>query len=151
VATGTVHVVWPEVTDVRSTVAVLLEVDPVALVRGRSGRGDSGFSLSQYVNDRPYAASSMLSVALGKVFRTAMAGRCDARPEARLALRHDHPGDARPPGLGGRPGRLSGRRGRGPHGRGRRPERPPAPLRCDRPTSALADILVSSPSRVMLP
>jgi hypothetical protein len=37
VATGTVHVVWPEVTDVRSTVAVLLEVDPVALVRGRSG------------------------------------------------------------------------------------------------------------------
>lgn len=80
-STGTVHVLWPEVTDKRSTVAVLLEVDPVALVRGRSGRGDSGFSLSQYVNDRPYAASSMLSVALGKVFRTAMTGRCDARPE----------------------------------------------------------------------
>jgi 3' terminal RNA ribose 2'-O-methyltransferase Hen1 len=81
VATGVVHVVWPEVTAERSTVAVLLEVDPVALVRGRGGRGDSGFSLSQYVNDRPYAASSMLSVALGKVFRTAMSGRCDARPE----------------------------------------------------------------------
>lgn len=81
VATGVVHVLWPEVTDERSTVAVLLEVDPVALVRGRSGRGDNGFSLSQYVNDRPYAASSMLSVALGKVFRTAMTGRCDARPE----------------------------------------------------------------------
>ena len=80
-ASGKVHVVWPEVTDERSTVAVLLEVDPVALVRGRSGRGDTGFSLSQYVNDRPYAASSMLSVALGKVFRTAMSGRCDARPE----------------------------------------------------------------------
>ncbi|WP_375431594.1 3' terminal RNA ribose 2'-O-methyltransferase Hen1 [uncultured Friedmanniella sp.] len=80
-STGTVHVLWPEVTDEQSTVAVLLEVDPVALVRGRSGRGDSGFSLSQYVNDRPYAASSMLSVALGKVFRTAMTGRCDARPE----------------------------------------------------------------------
>ncbi len=81
VASGTVHVVWPEVTEERSTVAVLLEVDPVALVRGRSGRGDTGFSLSQYVNDRPYAASSMLSVALGKVFRTAMSGRCEARPE----------------------------------------------------------------------
>jgi len=42
--------------------------------------GDT-FSLGQYVNDRPYAASSMLAVALGKVFRTAMAGRCEARPE----------------------------------------------------------------------
>lgn len=81
VATGTVHVVWPEVTDERSTIAMLLEVDPVALVRGKGGRGDTGFSLSQYVNDRPYAASSMLSVALGRVFRTAMTGRCDARPE----------------------------------------------------------------------
>ncbi len=81
VAVGTAHVVWPEATSGRSTVALLLEVDPVALVRGGKGRGDSGFSLSQYVNDRPYAASSMLSVALGKVFRTALSGRCDARPE----------------------------------------------------------------------
>ena len=80
VAVGTAHVVWPEVSAERSTVALLLEVDPVALVRGR-GRHGEGFSLQQYVNDRPYAASSMLAVALGKVFRTAMAGRCDARPE----------------------------------------------------------------------
>jgi 3' terminal RNA ribose 2'-O-methyltransferase Hen1 len=63
-------------------VALLLEVDPVALVRGRGGSaGRSGFSLAQYVNDRPYAASSMLAAALGKVFRTAIAGRCTARPE----------------------------------------------------------------------
>jgi len=81
VAVGTAHVLWPEVTAERSTVALLLEVDPIALVRGKGGRGGDGFSLSQYVNDRPYAASSMLSVALGKVFRTAMTGRCDARPE----------------------------------------------------------------------
>jgi 3' terminal RNA ribose 2'-O-methyltransferase Hen1 len=80
VAVGRVHVVWPEVSAARSTVALLLEVDPVALVRGRGRRGE-GFSLQQYVNDRPYAASSMLAVALGKVFRTAMAGRCDARPD----------------------------------------------------------------------
>jgi len=79
VAVGAAHVVWPEATAERSTVALLLEVDPVALVRGR-GKGDSG-ALSQYVNDRPYAASSMLAVTLGKVFRTAMTGRCDARPE----------------------------------------------------------------------
>jgi 3' terminal RNA ribose 2'-O-methyltransferase Hen1 len=81
VAAGTAHVVWPEATAERSTVALLLEVDPIALVRGKNGRGGDGFPLSQYVNDRPYAASSMLSVALGKVFRTAMTGRCDARPE----------------------------------------------------------------------
>ena len=81
VAVGTAHVVWPEATDERATVALLLEVDPVALVRGGSKVGADGFSLAQYVNDRPYAASSMLAVALGKVFRTAMTGRCDARPE----------------------------------------------------------------------
>ncbi len=81
VGVGTAHVFWPEATAARSTVALLLEVDPIALVRGKGGPGDGGFSLSQYVNDRPYAASSMLSVALGKVFRTAMAGRCEARPE----------------------------------------------------------------------
>lgn len=79
-STGTAHVFWPEASDQRSTVALLLEVDPIALVRGK-GRRDSGFSLAQYVNDRPYAASSMLSVALGRVFRTALTGRCDARPD----------------------------------------------------------------------
>ena len=46
-----------------------------------TGRRGEGFALAQYVNDRPYAASSMLAVALGRVFRTAITGRCDARPE----------------------------------------------------------------------
>lgn len=80
---GVAHVFYPQATDERCTVALLLEVDPVGLVRGK-GRGaprDVAFSLAQYVNDRPYAASSMLAVALGKVFRTAMAGRCELRPE----------------------------------------------------------------------
>lgn len=40
-----------------------------------------GFALGQYVNDRPYAASSMLAVALGRVFATARNGTCAARPE----------------------------------------------------------------------
>ena len=81
-AAGTAHVVWPEAAHARSTVALVLEVDPIALVRGRPGsRGDTAFTLDQYVNDRPYAASSMLAVALGRVFRTAMAGRCEARPD----------------------------------------------------------------------
>lgn len=80
---GTAHVFYPEATEQRCTAAVLLEVDPVGLVRGR-GRGNAGgdgFALAQYVNDRPYAASSMLAVAIKDVFRTALAGRCDARPE----------------------------------------------------------------------
>jgi len=75
VSTGTAHVFYPEVTEERTTAALLLEVDPVGLVR------KGGDTLGQYVNDRPYAASSLLSVAIGKVFGTAMRGRCDARPE----------------------------------------------------------------------
>jgi 3' terminal RNA ribose 2'-O-methyltransferase Hen1 len=57
-------------------------VDPVALVRGRRGPdGGEGFSLGQYVNDRPYAASSLLAVAMSRVYKTAMTGRCEARPQ----------------------------------------------------------------------
>lgn len=77
---GRAHVFYPEARPDRCTVALLLEVDPVDLVRGRRfGTGDRS-SLAQYVNDRPYAASSLLAVALGRVFKTAMNGRCDARP-----------------------------------------------------------------------
>jgi len=77
---GTAHVFYPEVDDERCTVAMLLEVDPVALVRGRSGTND-GFALGQYVNDRPYVASSLLAVAMGKVFRSALNGRCKGHEE----------------------------------------------------------------------
>jgi 3' terminal RNA ribose 2'-O-methyltransferase Hen1 len=76
---GVAHVVYPEAGDRRCTAALVLEIDPVGLVRGRTG--GEGFSLGQYVNDRPYAASSLLAVALGKVFGSALKGRCDARPE----------------------------------------------------------------------
>ncbi len=77
---GTAHVFYPEATDSRCTAALLLEVDPIALVRNRRFGGDA-FGLAQYVNDRPYAASSMLAVALGQVFNTALGGACKARPE----------------------------------------------------------------------
>jgi 3' terminal RNA ribose 2'-O-methyltransferase Hen1 len=74
-------VFYPEATPQRCTVALLVEVDPVEMARGRGRRGATVQSLlRQYVNDRPYAASSLLAVALGKAFRTALAGRCDARP-----------------------------------------------------------------------
>jgi 3' terminal RNA ribose 2'-O-methyltransferase Hen1 len=85
---GRAYVFYPEATRERCTAALLLEVDPVGLVRGRrAGSGPAeGFALGQYVNDRPYAASSLLAMALKDVFRSALAGRCDARPELAAEL-----------------------------------------------------------------
>jgi hypothetical protein len=82
-AADTAHVFYPEATPQRCTAALLLEVDPVALVRGPIGKNapNTDGELAQYVNDRPYAASSMLAVALKGAFRTALTGRCDARPD----------------------------------------------------------------------
>ena len=75
VAAGEAHVFYPEATPERCTAALLLEIDPITLVRGHKDG-----ELAQYVNDRPYAAGSMLAVALKEAFRTALTGRCDARP-----------------------------------------------------------------------
>jgi 3' terminal RNA ribose 2'-O-methyltransferase Hen1 len=76
---GTAHVFYPEATHEACTAALQLKVDPVGLVRGR-GDGDGG-TLDEYVNDRPYAASSFLSVALSRVLRSAMSGVSRERPE----------------------------------------------------------------------
>ncbi|WP_344499014.1 3' terminal RNA ribose 2'-O-methyltransferase Hen1 [Streptomyces enissocaesilis] len=94
---GTAHVLYPEASAERCTAALLLEVDPVALVRRGKGKGRGGSpdsALAQYVNDRPYAASSLLAVALSTVFKTALHGVCNARPEraaAPLPLRIEVP------------------------------------------------------------
>ncbi|MFF5964404.1 3' terminal RNA ribose 2'-O-methyltransferase Hen1 [Streptomyces collinus] len=88
---GTAHVLYPEAEAQRCTAALLLEVDAVALVRRGKGKGRGGApdaALAQYVNDRPYAASSLLAVALSSVFSSAMKGVCNARPEL--------PGQTRP-------------------------------------------------------
>jgi 3' terminal RNA ribose 2'-O-methyltransferase Hen1 len=77
---GTATVVYPEAGEERCTVALLLDVDPVRLARSRA-KNAPDFSLAQYVNDRSYAASSLLAVAMAQVFSTARSGRCDARPE----------------------------------------------------------------------
>jgi hypothetical protein len=82
VAFGTAHAFFPEATEDRCTAALLLDVDPIGLVRGRKGRSQQeAFSLGQYVNDRPYAASSLLSVALKSLFATAMVGRSESHAE----------------------------------------------------------------------
>lgn len=81
VAAGQAHIFYPEATAERCTAALLLDVDPVALVRSHRGPAGEGFALEQYVNDRPYVASSFLSAALAKAFNTAMNGTCKDRPE----------------------------------------------------------------------
>ncbi|MGW5330689.1 3' terminal RNA ribose 2'-O-methyltransferase Hen1 [Streptomyces sp. NPDC004014] len=94
---GTAHVFYPRAEDAVCTAALLLEVDAVALVRKGKGRGRGGApdaALAQYVNDRPYAASSLLAVALSGVFSSALRGVCAARPEraaAPLPLRVEVP------------------------------------------------------------
>jgi 3' terminal RNA ribose 2'-O-methyltransferase Hen1 len=75
---GRAHVFYPEVSEERCTACLLLDVDPVGVVRGK---GASTGPLSQYVNDRSYAASSFLSVALSQVYGSALQGRCKDRPD----------------------------------------------------------------------
>ncbi|WP_018785500.1 3' terminal RNA ribose 2'-O-methyltransferase Hen1 [Micromonospora sp. CNB394] len=78
---GAAHVFYPEADEARCTAALLVEVDPLKLGGGRRNRAPEGFALGQYVNDRPYAASSLLSSALAKVFRSALRGESRDRPE----------------------------------------------------------------------
>ncbi len=77
---GTAHVFYPEADVARCTACLLVDVDPIDLVRGKATATGGGL-LDQYVNDRPYAASSFLSVAIGRVFATALSGRCADHPE----------------------------------------------------------------------
>ena len=78
---GQAHVFYPEASEDGCTVALLLDVDPVGLVRRGRGPSGEGGTLDQYVNDRPYVASSFLSVAISDVFGTAMTGRSKERPD----------------------------------------------------------------------
>ena len=75
---GRAIVLFPEASAERCEAALVLDIDPVGLVRGK---GTADGLLDQYVNDRPYAASSFLSVALNRVFRSAMIGSSRERPE----------------------------------------------------------------------
>ncbi len=74
---GKVWAFYPEVAEDHLTIACLTEIDPVGLVRGPASEA----RLDQYVNDRPYVASSLTSVALKTAFTTAMSGRCQMLPE----------------------------------------------------------------------
>jgi 3' terminal RNA ribose 2'-O-methyltransferase Hen1 len=75
---GSATVFYPEASPEACTAAILLDVDPVGMVRGRGAKGGPE---DQYVNDRPYVASSLLSVVLTRWFNSALAGRCERMPE----------------------------------------------------------------------
>ena len=76
---GKAYVFYPEVSDERTTAALLLDIDPIDLARGKLGSKDGG--LFDYVNDRPYASTSFMSTAIARVFNTAMGGRCAKKQE----------------------------------------------------------------------
>lgn len=83
---GKAHVFYPEISENYSAASLLLDIDPVGLVRGHSQAAGEG-TLDQYVNDRPYVSSSFLSVAMSRVYGTAMGGRSKERQElADMAL-----------------------------------------------------------------
>jgi 3' terminal RNA ribose 2'-O-methyltransferase Hen1 len=78
---GVAHVFYPEASQDRCTATLFVEVDPVGLVRDRKGITATAGLMDQYVNDRPYAASSLLSTAMADMFGSAMGGRSADRPE----------------------------------------------------------------------
>ena len=71
------YIFYPEISDERTTAALLLDIDPIDLAKGKVG--SSGGGLFDYVNDRPYVSSSFMSTAISRVFGTAMSGRADSR------------------------------------------------------------------------
>ncbi len=78
---GQAHVFYPEASTEKCTAALLLDVDSVGLIRRPRGQFTENFALAQYVSDRPYVASSFLSVAVARVFGSALSGKCKERPE----------------------------------------------------------------------
>ncbi|MDR1162468.1 MAG: 3' terminal RNA ribose 2'-O-methyltransferase Hen1 [Candidatus Accumulibacter sp.] len=73
---GKAFVFYPEVSSRKTTIALLLDIDPVDLARGKEGSAGGG--LFDYVNDRPYVSSSFMSVAIARVFGSAVGGRGEA-------------------------------------------------------------------------
>lgn len=76
---GEAHVLYPEANDGQCTAVLLLDVDPIKLVRKHGQQ--ASFALQPYVNDRPYVASSFMSTAIAQVYGSALNGRCKDRPK----------------------------------------------------------------------
>ena len=76
---GKAYVFYPEVSDERTTAALLLDIDPLDLAKGKVGSSEGG--LFDYVNDRPYVCSSFMSTAIARIFGSALNGKCKEKPE----------------------------------------------------------------------
>ncbi|MDR1379251.1 MAG: 3' terminal RNA ribose 2'-O-methyltransferase Hen1 [Synergistaceae bacterium] len=83
---GLAYVFYPEASDERCTAALLLDIDPIDLAKGKEGTRGGG--LFDYVNDRPYVSSSFMSTTIARVFGTALTGRCDKKTEL-ASSQHD--------------------------------------------------------------
>ncbi|MCP5495183.1 MAG: 3' terminal RNA ribose 2'-O-methyltransferase Hen1 [Leptospiraceae bacterium] len=78
---GKAYVFYPEKGVEKTTISLLLGIDPIGMLRNLRNSGGEGFALGHYVNDRPYVASSFMSVAIARAFSTAMNGNCKDKPE----------------------------------------------------------------------
>ena len=77
-AVGKAHVFYSEARESLCTACLLLDINPVDLVRTR---GQMAFLQQHYVNDRPYTSNSFLSTAMVKAFGSAMNGTSKGKPE----------------------------------------------------------------------
>lgn len=78
---GKAHIFYPESSENIATISLLLDIDSIDFIRGSRNKGTESFALGHYVNDRPYVASSFLSVAMLKAFSSAINGKCKEKPE----------------------------------------------------------------------
>ena len=78
---GKAYIFYPEYGKEKATAALLLDIDPVGMVRSAKNFAGKDFLLGQYVNDRPYVASSFMSTAISNAFSSALNGNCKERPE----------------------------------------------------------------------
>lgn len=78
---GAASIFYPECRKEKVTAALLLDIDPIGMVRNAKNFAGKDFLLGQYVNDRPYVASSFVSSAISKAFSSAMNGSCKEHPE----------------------------------------------------------------------
>ncbi|HCA41863.1 MAG TPA: 3' terminal RNA ribose 2'-O-methyltransferase Hen1 [Bacteroidetes bacterium] len=78
---GKYHIFYPELNNDKATICLLLDIDPIEIVKILRNNTPDGFPLGDYVNDRPYVASSFMSVAIAKGFSSAIKGKCKEKPE----------------------------------------------------------------------
>ncbi len=76
---GNALVFYPEANEEICTACLLLDINPVDLVRGDKSK--NAFLSAHYVNDRPYTSNSFLSTAISKAFGSAINGTCPTKPE----------------------------------------------------------------------